>query len=65
MASVDLKDAFYSIPIHQQFQKYIKFMGRENVQFSWYTKRLFRGYVHFYKNAQTTFFKFKKLRSSQ
>ena len=26
MASVDLKDAFYSIPIHQQFQKYLKFI---------------------------------------
>ena len=24
MASVELKDAFYSIRIHQQFQKYLK-----------------------------------------
>ena len=30
MASVDLKDAFYTIPIHNAYQKYFKFM--------WYQK---------------------------
>ena len=25
MASVDLKDAYYSVPIHQEHQKYLKF----------------------------------------
>ena len=25
MASIDLKDAYYSVPIHSQFQKYLKF----------------------------------------
>ena len=26
MASIDLKDAFYSIPIHPEHQKYLKFV---------------------------------------
>ena len=26
MASIDLKDAFYSIPIHLEHQKYVKFV---------------------------------------
>ena len=26
MASIDLKDAFYSIPIHPKHQKYLKFV---------------------------------------
>ena len=26
MASIDLKDAFYSIPIHSEHQKYLKFV---------------------------------------
>ena len=25
MASIDLKDAYYSVPIHTDFQKYVKF----------------------------------------
>ena len=29
MASVDLKDAFYTIPIHNAYQKYFKFMWHQ------------------------------------
>ena len=31
MASVDLKDAYYSVPVHKAFQKYIKFMLNGNL----------------------------------
>ena len=26
VASVDLKDAYYSVPIHEEYQKYLKFL---------------------------------------
>ena len=29
MASVDLKDAFYSIPVHEDYQKYFKFFWKD------------------------------------
>ena len=28
MASVDLQDAYYSVPIHVEYQKYLKFIWR-------------------------------------
>ena len=31
MASVDLKDAFYSVPIHKDHQKYLKFEWLEKI----------------------------------
>ena len=31
MASIDLKDAYYSIPIYKEHQKYLKFLWRDNM----------------------------------
>ena len=31
MASVDLKDAFFSIPVHPEYQKYFKFYWKGNI----------------------------------
>ena len=31
MASIDFKDAYYSVPIHLSFQKYLKFMFRDQL----------------------------------
>ena len=28
MVSIDLKDAYYSVPIHKDYQKYLKFQWR-------------------------------------
>ena len=33
MASVDLKDAYYSVPIHEEYQKYLKFLWEYPLKF--------------------------------
>ena len=31
MASLDLRDAYYSVPIHEQYQKFLKFVWRKKL----------------------------------
>ena len=53
MASVDLKDAFYTIPIHNAYQKYFKFM--------WYQKFYkYLGMPNGYSDAMRVFTKMLK-----
>ena len=53
MASVDLKDAFYTIPIHNAYQKYFKFM--------WYQKFYkYLGMTNGYSDAMRVFTKMLK-----
>ena len=33
MASVDLKNAYYSVPIHEEYQKYLKFLWEYPLKF--------------------------------
>ena len=33
MASVDLKDAYYSVPINEEYQKYLKFLWEYPLKF--------------------------------
>ena len=35
MASIDLKDAFYSVPVHKNHQTYLKFFVEEYLKFAY------------------------------
>ena len=35
MVSIDLKDAFYSIPVHKNYQAYLTFFAEEYLQFGY------------------------------
>ena len=35
MVSIDLKDAFYSVPVHKNYQAYLTFLAQEYLQFAY------------------------------
>ena len=58
MTSIDLKDVFYSIPIHPEHQKYLKLVVLSKIY--QYTYMLWTSHVHLYKIIQSSLFTLTK-----
>ena len=52
MASIDLKDAFYSVPVHKNHQAYLTFFVEGYLNAKW----IWTSHVNIYKNFKNTIF---------
>ena len=56
MASIDLKNAFYSVPVTVHYQKYLRFLANEDCKFTCMPNRNLYCHENLYKDYERTIF---------